>query len=166
MVHEDIFYKDQNKPTVVILFFSVKYAHAAPFATPVLTLLRRQIRIHRSHSSAFVSSTFRGLSPCRGAGALPEQLEHPSRLREVRWRECLCPPSHLSIPPAGAGQEGSFRALLTKNPTTQSQGLQGNSTESVGPPQGWILRSQIRCPEPLLSALRQLSQTSEVRWYK
>lgn len=116
MVHEDIFYKDQNKPTVVILFFSVKYAHAAPFATPVLTLLRRQIRIHRSHSSAFVSSTFRGLSPCRGAGALPEQLEHPSRLREVGWREYLCPPSHLSIPPAGAGQEGSFRALLTKNP--------------------------------------------------
>lgn len=94
----------------------------------LLLLLKCQIRIHRSHSSAFVSSTFRGLSPCRGAGALPGQLKHPSCLRkvEVGWRGYLCPhlfPSiHPSIPLAGTSQEGPLRALLTKNPTTQSQG--------------------------------------------
>lgn len=124
------------------------------------SLLRCQIRIHRSHSSAFVSSTFRGLSPCRGAGALPEQLKHSSCLREVGWRGYLCPPSHPSL----LWQDRSGGAI--QSPPDQKShypepGATGQQHRERGP--SWELNP----PLPRASALcTQLSQTSEVRWYK
>lgn len=132
------------------------------------SLLRCQIRIHRSHSSAFVSSTFRGLSPCRGAGALPKQLK-PQGGRMEGIFALSFPSIH---PLAGQVSRGHSEPSWPKMPLPRARGHRATHTESVGPSGSWILCSQLCCPEPLLSALSSVrhlkldgtSNTKKIHW--